>query len=57
MVKRYSELHNLRQSGTTPKNGRGYQVDDIEQLRSFGTASGYASVVVFSLYINNPEIG
>ncbi len=55
VVKRYSELHNLRQSGTTPKNGRGYQVDDIEQLRSFGTASGYAAVVVFSLYINTPE--
>jgi 4-hydroxybenzoate polyprenyltransferase len=56
VVKRYSELHNLRQSGATPNNGRGYHVGDIEQLRSFGTASGYASVVVFSLYINNPEI-
>jgi len=56
IVKRYSELHNLRQSGTAAQNGRGYQVEDIEQLRSFGTASGYASVVVFSLYINNPEI-
>ncbi len=56
VVKRYSELHNLRRVGSAPRNGRGYQVDDIEQLRSFGTASGYASVVVFSLYINNPEI-
>ena len=56
IVKRYAELHNLRQAGSTPRNGRGYHVDDIEQLRSFGTASGYASVVVFSLYINNPEI-
>lgn len=56
IVKRYAELHNLRQAGSTPRNGRGYHVDDIEQLRSFGTASGYASVVVFSLYINNPDI-
>ena len=56
IVKRYGELHNLRESGATPNNGRGYRVADIEQLRSFGTASGYASVVVFSLYINNPEI-
>jgi 4-hydroxybenzoate polyprenyltransferase len=56
VVKRYSELHNLRESGAAAMNGRGYQVGDIEQLRSFGTASGYASVVVFSLYINNPEI-
>lgn len=56
VVKRYSELHNLRRAGEDARNGRGYQVGDIEQLRSFGTASGYASVVVFSLYINNPEI-
>ncbi|HEY3930247.1 MAG TPA: UbiA family prenyltransferase [Candidatus Koribacter sp.] len=56
VVKRYSELHNLRQSGSPARNGRGYHVDDIEQLRSFGTAAGYASVVVFSLYINNPDI-
>lgn len=56
VVKRYSELHNLRQNGSAAHNGRGYHIDDIEQLRSFGTASGYASVVVFSLYINNPEI-
>ena len=57
IVKRYGELHNLRRAGAAPRNGRGYQVDDIEQLRSFGTASGYASVVVFTLYLNNnPEI-
>ena len=56
IVKRYSELHNLRQKGAMATNGRGYQVDNLEQIRSFGTASGYASVVVFSLYINNPEI-
>jgi len=33
--------------------GRGYRVSDLEQLRSFGASSGYASVVVFSLYIGN----
>ena len=56
IVKRYSELHNLRKAGQISANGRGYHVEDIEQLRSFGTASGYASVVVFTLYINNPEV-
>lgn len=55
-VKRYAELHNLRNEGQIPANGRGYRVEDIEQLRSFGTASGYASVVIFTLYVNNPEI-
>jgi len=52
MVKRFSELENLRARGQAPTNGRGYLVSDIEQLRSFGTASAYASVMVFTLYIN-----
>jgi 4-hydroxybenzoate polyprenyltransferase len=56
-VKRFSELESLRQRiGNTDAalvKGRGYRVSDLEQLRSFGTASGYASVVVFSLYIGN----
>ena len=56
-VKRFSELEALRQrqgeAGTEQAKGRGYRVSDLEQLRSFGTSSGYASVVVFSLYIGN----
>jgi 4-hydroxybenzoate polyprenyltransferase/phosphoserine phosphatase len=56
IVKRYAELDNLRKAGQISADGRGYHVEDIEQLRSFGTASGYASVVVFTLYINNPEV-
>lgn len=55
-VKRYAELDHLRKEGRVPVNDRGYRVEDIEQLRGFGTASGYASVVVFTLYINNPAI-
>ncbi len=51
MVKRFSELENIRARGQTLANGRGYLLADIEQLRSFGTASGYAAVVVFSFYI------
>jgi 4-hydroxybenzoate polyprenyltransferase/phosphoserine phosphatase len=56
MVKRFSELQNLRERGNTPSNGRGYLVADIEQLRSFGTASAYAAVVVFSLYISGSNV-
>jgi 4-hydroxybenzoate polyprenyltransferase/phosphoserine phosphatase len=51
-VKRFAELENLRERGGASAGGRGYHVTDIEQLRSFGTASGYASVVVFTLYIS-----
>ena len=56
LVKRFSELENLRARGSAPLNGRGYLVHDMEQLRAFGTASAFASVVVFSLYINNPDV-
>jgi 4-hydroxybenzoate polyprenyltransferase/phosphoserine phosphatase len=52
-VKRFAELENLRERGGVSAGGRGYHVTDIEQLRSFGTASGYASVVVLTLYISN----
>jgi 4-hydroxybenzoate polyprenyltransferase len=56
-VKRFSELESVslrsEPSGAAAVKGRGYRVSDLEQLRSFGTASGYASVVVFALYIGN----
>ncbi len=55
MVKRFSELENLRERGATATHGRGYLVADIEQIRSFGTASAYAAVVVFMLYIARPD--
>jgi len=55
-VKRFAELENLRASGAPPKNGRGYVVADIQQLRSFGTASAYAAVLVFALYISGQDV-
>ncbi len=56
MVKRFSELQNVRTAGSTLSNGRGYLLNDIEQVRSFGTSSAFASVVVFSVYIGQPEV-
>ncbi len=56
MVKRFSELQNLHLRGVHPSNGRGYLLSDLEQLRSFGTASAYASIVIFSLYINGRDV-
>jgi 4-hydroxybenzoate polyprenyltransferase/phosphoserine phosphatase len=55
-VKRFAELENLRASGATPKNGRGYLVADIHQLRSFGTSSAFAAVVVFANYISGRDV-
>ena len=51
-VKRFAELENLRERGGSSAGGRGYHVSDIEQLRAFGSASGYASVVVLTFYIS-----
>jgi 4-hydroxybenzoate polyprenyltransferase/phosphoserine phosphatase len=56
IVKRFAELENLRSSGSPPRNGRGYLVADLEQLRSFGTSSAFAAVVVFALYISSREV-
>jgi len=56
MVKRFSELQNVKARGHVPSNARGYLLVDLEQLRSFGTASAYASVVVFSLYISGHQV-
>jgi 4-hydroxybenzoate polyprenyltransferase len=56
MVKRFSEIENLRERGVATTYGRGYQVADMEQVRSFGTASAYAAVVVFMLYIARPDV-
>lgn len=56
IVKRFAELQNLRASNMVPKNGRGYLLSDLEQLRSFGTASAYAAVVVFAIYIAGPDV-
>ena len=52
-VKRFAELENLKARGGVSSKGRGYHIEDIEQLRSFGSSSAYASVVVFTLYISN----
>jgi 4-hydroxybenzoate polyprenyltransferase len=51
-VKRFAELENLRERGGSSASGRGYHVSDIEQLRAFGSSSGYASVVVLTFYIS-----
>lgn len=57
LVKRFAEVEGMRQrmggAAVAQIRGRGYRISDLEQLRSFGTASGFASVVVFALYIGN----
>lgn len=52
LVKRYAELYEARKLGVEKTRGRGYQPSDLELLSSLGASSGYLSVLVLSLYIN-----
>jgi 4-hydroxybenzoate polyprenyltransferase len=56
LVKRYAELDALRRQQKLQALGRGYRVEDLAVLQSFGTAAGYLSVLILALYINSPEI-
>lgn len=56
VVKRYSELLVTLQQHKDQPAGRGYTVQDLPVLMSIGTGSGMVAVLVFALYINNPEI-
>ena len=56
IAKRFAELQNLRDTASPPRNARGYLVADMDQLRSFGTASAFAAVVIFALYISGNDV-
>jgi len=54
LVKRYAELHDQRIKGETAKTtGRGYFPSDLDMISSLGAASGYLSVMVLALYIQD----
>ena len=54
MVKRYAELRESRSKGKTELTpGRGYYPGDLEMISSLGAASGYLSVMVLALYIQD----
>jgi len=56
IVKRFAELEQIRLNGKQLKNGRGYLMTDVEQMRTFGTASAFAAVVVFANYISSQDV-
>ncbi|MEO7326275.1 MAG: UbiA family prenyltransferase [Dokdonella sp.] len=55
MVKRYAEVHRVASTKETRVAGRGYGVDDLSLIESFGTGSGYLSVLVLAFYINSTK--
>ena len=53
-VKRLSELRVQRLVNNLP--GRGYTAEDVNLIGSLAGSSAYASVLVFALYINSPDV-
>ena len=54
LAKRHAELFGARNNGVTDRTrGRGYFPDDLEVISSLGAASGYLSVMVLALYIQD----
>ncbi|WP_250481568.1 MULTISPECIES: UbiA family prenyltransferase [unclassified Caballeronia] len=53
LVKRYTELHAMMKSGREGARGRGYLASDLAIVSSLGTSSGYISVLVLALYIQD----
>ena len=54
LAKRYTELCSARSRGDAEQaHGRGYAQQDLGMIASFGAASGYISVLVLALYIQD----
>ncbi len=55
LVKRLSELREIKDSEPFDQTHRerGYTVDDLPLLMAFGTASGYLSAFVFTMYLSS----
>ncbi|MEI6890549.1 MAG: UbiA family prenyltransferase [Pontiella sp.] len=58
LVKRTSELKDMKDNGATDDRHRerGYQVGDLPLLLGFGTAAGYISVFVFTMYLGSEKV-
>jgi 4-hydroxybenzoate polyprenyltransferase/phosphoserine phosphatase len=56
IVKRYQELHSLKDSDVGKASGRNYHVSDLPILAALGGASGFAAVLVLALYLNTPAV-
>jgi len=56
LVKRHTELADARNKGDMDKTrGRGYFPSDLQMISALGAASGYLSVMVLALYIQDPS--
>ena len=56
LIKRYSELSATPDASKSVVNGRGYYLNDKGFLLNIGVASGYLSLLVFTFYLNSPDV-
>jgi 4-hydroxybenzoate polyprenyltransferase/phosphoserine phosphatase len=56
LVKRHSEMAMRLDAGLADPTNRGYRVADLPALIALAASAGYSAIIVFSLYIGNPEI-
>ena len=56
LIKRHSEMAMRLDAGLADPTNRGYRITDLPALIALAAAAGYSAVIVFSLYIGNPEI-
>jgi len=56
LVKRCSELIMLSNANRKESSGRGYHISDLDLLKMMGVSSGYLSILIVALYIDNPTV-
>ncbi len=55
-VKRFAELHTLRDSPLTALTGRDYGQEDEGLVQLLGVSSGFAAVLILGLYVNTDTV-
>jgi 4-hydroxybenzoate polyprenyltransferase/phosphoserine phosphatase len=56
LLKRATEVRDLRQLAAAPATGRGYQADDLEILTGAGLVSGGMAVLILAIYVTSPDV-
>ncbi len=56
MLKRFSELIEVRKRSDSAPPGRGYRADDIDVVGVFGAVTGGLAVLILALYINTADV-
>ena len=56
LMKRFQELHSLRQQNQHAAKGRGYTAQDLELVTTLGLVSGFLAVLVLALYVNSEQV-